>query len=101
MEYLQLKTHTKKKTSQTLQSCLMHVLVYISKNQENLKLLSNINVYLLNANSSEYMTEKNNQERESRSKSDKCCSKLVMLTEVTNGGGLTGSKETILESDDP
>lgn len=75
----------------------MHVLVYISKNQENLKLLSNINVYLLNANSSEYMTEKNNQEKESRSKSDDCCSKLVMLTDVTNGGGLTASRETILK----
>lgn len=41
----------------------MHVLIYISKNQENLKLLSNINVYLLNANLSEYMSEKNSQER--------------------------------------
>lgn len=57
----------------------------------------NINVYLLNANLSEYMTEKNNQEKESRSKSDECCSKLVMLTDVTNEGGLTASKETILK----
>lgn len=79
----------------------MHVLVYISKNQENLKLLSNINVYLLNANLSEYMKEKNSQERESRSKSDKCCSKLLMLTDVTKGGVVTGSKETILKCDDP
>lgn len=60
-------THTR---GGTLQSCLMHVLVYISKNQESLKLLSNINVYLLNANSSEYMTEKEqpreNQDRKKR-----------------------------------
>lgn len=63
LEYLQLQTH-KKENSQTLQSCLMHVLVYISKNQETLKLLSNINVYLLNANLSEYMTKE--QLRENR-----------------------------------
>lgn len=43
------------------------------------------------------MTEKNNQEKESRLKSDECCSKLVMLTDVTNGGGLSASKETILK----
>lgn len=62
----------------------MHVLVYISKNQVNLKLLFNINVYLLNVDSSEYMTEKNielNWEKESRSKSDKYCFKYVMLTD--------------------
>lgn len=76
----------------------MHVLIYISKNQENLKLLSNINVYLLNANLSEYMTEKNNQER---IKFEKRRSKLVMLTDVTNWGGFTASKETILENDNP
>ena len=36
-----------------------------------------------------------------RTKATKCCSKLVMLTVVTNGCGLTGAAETILESDDP
>ena len=66
-----------------------------------LSILRNINVYLLNANLSEYMTEKNNQEKESSLESDECCSKLVMLTDVTNGGGLTRSRGTILESDNP
>lgn len=37
------------------------------------------------------------RERIKIEKSDECCSKLVMLTDVTSGGGLTGSKETILQ----
>lgn len=57
----------------------MHVLIYISKKEENLKLLSNINVYLLNANLREYMSEKNSQER----KSTNAARKLLMLTDVT------------------
>lgn len=91
------RTHTlTQRRRRTLESDLMHVLVYSSKNQENFKLLSNINVYLSNANS---VTEKNNQERIKKKKDD-CCEKLVMLTDVTKGV-LTGSKETLLGSDDP
>lgn len=69
--------------------------IHISKNQESYCQTS------MSTYSSEYMTEKE-QPRERRSKSDECCSKLVMLTDVTNGGGLTASKETTPErSDDP
>lgn len=60
MEHLQ--THTQRRM---LESGLMRVRVYMSKNQENLKLLSNINVYVLNADS---ITQENNQERENRGK---------------------------------
>lgn len=54
-------TQNKHTHSEARLSCLMHGLLHSPKNQENLKALSYINVYLLNANSSEYMTEKNNQ----------------------------------------
>lgn len=64
----------------------MHVLVYSSKNQENSK-ITNINVYLSNANSSKYMTEWTNQEKELRSKTTNAAAGEVMLTVETSRGG--------------
>lgn len=64
----------------------MHVLVYSSKNQENSK-TTNINVYLLNAKSSKYVTEWTNQEKELRSKTTNAAAGEVMLTVETSRGG--------------
>lgn len=58
-------THTQRR-KQTLESGLMHVLVYISKNQEYLKLLSNINVLLIECKFNDRKEQP--RERESRKK---------------------------------